>query len=165
MEENTSVQDTKPVSEESSETPEVESKPQYTEYERQLYERLKKAEDELKNLRKLQESARKEVSPQLDETARRIEEKVELRMEGYTTQEIAEMEKYAAGAKLSLREAKDNDFVKSAITKLRADKKADETIPEPSSRSVTIEGKTWDTMSQQERASNYQTMVQKFQKR
>lgn len=68
--------------------------------------------------------------------------KVELRMAGHSPEEVREIETYAKGKGISLTEAAQAPFVKSAIESMRAAKKSDGVPMEPSDRSVMVGDKS-----------------------
>ena len=71
-----------------------------------------------------------------------VEMKVELRMEGYSKDEISFMESYAKGLGKKLNEVTNDPMIKKAIEGSRADKKAELDTPTPSSRTAVYKGKT-----------------------
>lgn len=109
----------------------------------QNFERLKKAEEELKALKpKLQEE--KVNSFDSDALRKEIDAKVDLRLAGHSQEEIAEIEAYAKGKGLSLTEAAQSPFVKKAVDGIRAEKKSTENTPAPSSKIKVFNGKPVD---------------------
>jgi hypothetical protein len=70
------------------------------------------------------------------------DQKVELRMEGYSAEEVREIETYAKGRGIGLTEAKASPFVKAAIEAIRKDKQSASVPMEPSSSSVMVGDKS-----------------------
>ena len=107
----------------------------------QNYERLKKIESEKKELEvKL---AEKGETTGLDPAKfkQEIDEKVDLRLAGFDSEHIEEIERYAKGAGLSLAEAAKSPFIVKAVEGLRAEKKSTDSTPAPSSKIRTFNGK------------------------
>jgi hypothetical protein len=100
-----------------------------------LYERLKKEEAERKKIEeelvKLKPS--EEGKSSQPEVPSDIEDRVELRLQGYSNEEIAFIKRNAEGK--SLLEAIKDPFVEEGIKGLRAKKKAEQATPPPSSKS------------------------------
>lgn len=78
-----------------------------------------------------------DLSSRMDEQ----EQRVELRMQGYSVEEIREMSAYAKGRGISLPEAEKSGFVKSAILQIRAEQKSKEAVLEPGSSNVMVGSK------------------------
>jgi len=70
-----------------------------------------------------------------------VEQKVELRMSGYSREEIAFAEKLAKGSGMKLSEIINDSYFKKAIEGSRAENKASANTPEPSSRTATFKGR------------------------
>lgn len=113
----------------------------------QNFERLKKAEQELKDLKegktppeKLEE---KGTPVQLDpaKLKQEIEDRVSLRLAGRSPEQIEEIERYARGANISLIEASKVPFVAKAVEALEAESKSTENTPAPSSKVKVFNGK------------------------
>lgn len=116
---------------------------------KKLYARAKTAEEEARKYKdrlaayeaKLQklanQPAEKTSSPAVpfDE----IEDRVDLRLKGFTREEISYVESYAKGQGKKLREVAEDPFVLSGIDGLRAKAKVAQAIPPPSTGSL---GKT-----------------------
>lgn len=66
------------------------------------------------------------------------EQRVELRMMGYSVDEIREIEAVAKGKNIQLLEAEKSPFVKSAITQIRAEMKSKEAVLEPGNSNVMV---------------------------
>lgn len=94
-----------------------------------------------------------------------IEAKAELRFEGYTREEISYIDRYAKANGMSLDEAKADKFVQGGINTLRDEQKTEDNTPSPSRRSFTHKGKTWGTMTKEERKANFGAMQQSLDKR
>lgn len=102
--------------------------------------------DFYKNLYKKARSEKKlptQEQPKVDIEARLSEQeaRVELRMAGYSVEEIREIDRYAKGAGISLTEAEKTPFVQSAVKSMKAEKSKQDAVLEPSPRSVTVGGK------------------------
>jgi hypothetical protein len=107
----------------------------------QNFTRLKKLEVELKELKPLKEGESKEFDSASLE--KRIEEKVDLRVAGHSSEEIAEIEAYAKGRGISLSEAAKSPFIAKAVEAFRAEKKSTDSTPAPT-RVPTFNGKPVD---------------------
>lgn len=79
-----------------------------------------------------------------------IDAKVELRMDGYSREEISFIERNRAEGK-SLAETAEDSFVKKAIDGIREDKKVEDGTPAPSSTSQRVDTKTLEKMSPAEK--------------
>lgn len=128
------------------------TKEQFAELERkanvssQNFERLKKLEEENKLLTEKQGQS-------IDIKA--IDEKVDLRIEGYNHEEIAEIAAYAKVKGIGLLEAKEAPIIKAGIQALRAAKASTDNTPSPSNRGIPlINGKTYDQIINDPEASN-----------
>jgi len=112
-----------------------EGKPQYTETEKQLYARLKKEEARVKELEgKLGDKAPTIAQPtNTNETAWR--ESIELKTDGYSSEEIAFIQKNGG------KEALNDPFVKSAIERSREERKVTESVAMNVSSKSAIERK------------------------
>lgn len=102
----------------------------------QNFERVKKLEEENALLK-----TPKESSPPVD--AKFIDDKVDLRLEGYTHSEIDEIATMAKAKGISLKEAKDLPIVKAGITAMRAENKSKDQTPPSSNRAIVYKGKTF----------------------
>lgn len=133
-----------------------ETKQEFTDRERQLYERLKKAEEKLKETKPLE-------TPK--QTGLSIDEKVDLRLEGYSKDDIVAIERAMAGR--SLADTLSDPYVKAALDGVRSTRTAEASTPEPSSTipTFTTEKKTWAQMSPAERKANYQQAIASVQGR
>lgn len=112
-----------------------DSKPQYTETEKQLYARLKKEEARVKELEgKLGEKAPTFTQPtNTNDTAWR--ESIELKTDGYSSDEISFILKNGG------RGALNDPFVKSAIERSREERKVTESVAMNVSSKSAIERK------------------------
>lgn len=110
----------------------------------QNFERAKKAEEKLKEAEaKLAEKGdTKEFNP--DQLRKEVDMKVDLRLAGYEPEHIAEIEKYAKGAGISIAEAAKLPFVQKAVDGLKADKKSTDNTPAPSNKVRVFNGKPVD---------------------
>ena len=104
----------------------------------QNYARLKKAEDEMKEL-KLKETGEPK-SFDSESLERKIEERVSLRLAGYNPDELVEIESYAKGKGISLSEAAKSPFIQKAVDGLRSEKRSTESTPSPSSKIKVFNG-------------------------
>lgn len=95
-------------------------------------------EDKLKNL------TTSETKPTFDTNkfADEINQKVELRLEGYDNSEIEDILIFAKAKGVSIKEAKESPFVKKAIDGLRQERKANATTTSPTNRTVVVNGKS-----------------------
>lgn len=100
----------------------------------QLAEQLKKTQEELAGFKK-------PATPESPKISDDIEDKVDLRLSGYSRDEIALMETYAKGRGQRLSEVKNDPFVISGIEGLRAKAKVAAATPPPSKGSSTVKGK------------------------
>lgn len=164
-EENLEGQESSPKPAEESEPskPSEPQKPSYEDLEAQnkrLYARAKAAEESLKIMK--EEAARKpEPEPAKPTVVSEsdIEERVNLRLEGYSPEELKFIQIHAKGLGKRLSEVKDDPFIQSAIEGLRAKKKSEQAVPPPSQPAFQVEGKTWDKMKQDERKGAYQKIL------
>jgi hypothetical protein len=108
----------------------------------QNFERLKKIEAEKKELE--EKLAGGESPKTFDSGAlkKEIDEKVDLRLAGYTPEMIAEIDAYAKGRGISISEAAKSPFIKEAVDSLQAKAKVAENIPAPSNKGPVIGGKS-----------------------
>lgn len=115
----------------------------------QNFERLKKLEEENKELKEKNGAS----APSVD--AKFIDDKVDLRLEGYSHDEINEISVIAKAKNISLKEAKDLPFVKSAIAGMRAETKSKDNTPSPSNRGAPVyQGKSYAEVITDEKLSN-----------
>lgn len=129
------------------------------ELNKRLFNRAKDAETELKKHKKGKTEDAK-APTQSDE----IEQVLSLRAEGYTDGEILSLRTYAKKMNTTIREVASDEFIKAGIETKRAKLKASEATPPPSNRSVTVKGKTWETMTDAERRTNFSSVVKQFKK-
>jgi len=156
MEENTEQQEVQTNPEEATEAQEetvtltkaeAEKLQKMAQISSQNFERAKKAEEIARSLKtkneeltKLQETGDVQTfNP--EKLEERIEEKVSLRMAGHSPDEIAEIEKFAKGAGISLTEAANHPLIKKGVESLRLEKKSDEQTPSPSNKVKIFNGK------------------------
>lgn len=110
----------------------------------QNFERAKAAEAKVKELEsKVSDKLTTEKPPEFDakKLESEINEKVDLRVAGYKPEHIAEIEKFAKGAGVSLSEAAKSPFVVSAIAGMKALEKSQENTPAPSQNVKMFNGK------------------------
>lgn len=105
---------------------------------RQLFERAKKAEEQLKKT-KAGSSDASDVD--LDAFKSELRDEVSLQVSGYTEEEIAKIRAYAKGYGKRLGEVKDDPFIQAAIMGLRDKKKSEDATPAPSSRVASTPSK------------------------
>lgn len=113
----------------------------------QNFERLKKLELEKTELEgKVAELTSKGEPPKFDPVkhAKEIDEKVNLRLAGFEPEHIAELEKFAKGAGISLTEASQSPFAKGGVDALKAAQKSKDVTPAPSNKSRMFNGKSLD---------------------
>ena len=107
------------------------------------------AERKAKQAEKLPEAPAPDVSQKFTE----MEQRVELRMKGYSVEDIRDIEAFAKGANLSLSDAEKHPFVSAAITKRREETQRQEATLDPSSRSVLSANKDLATVLNNPNAS------------
>jgi hypothetical protein len=90
-----------------------------------------------------------------------MEERVNLRLEDYSAKEIAFAMKNAEPGETPTEVFK-KDFVQAGIEGLRQKVKAEGGIPEPTSRSIKVDKKTFAEMTPEERKKNFKTHHAKF---
>lgn len=83
---------------------------------------------------------------------------IELKTEGYSKEEIAEIVKYSKGAGVSVEEATNSPFVKTAISAMREQARIAEGTPSPSGRAaaIVINEKPVEALTRDEHKANYQ---------
>lgn len=146
--------------------PSTDDKEQFTDREKQYYERIKKLEQENKELKTPKEEPEEKPKPEKKEKdlpespALSLDQKVELRMDGYSKEEIAFIERNLGDR--SIDDTLEDPFVKSGINSMREAKKSEDDTPAPSSNvpTFTPEKKKWESMTHEERAANYQKAIQ-----
>lgn len=151
------TQDVQEVQETPEATEEKAEQPEYTDREKQLYERAKKAEAEAKELREAKPEIKEEPTletPKPDEIS--VDDKVDLRLKGYTKEDIDFISKNLNGREIE--EALKDPYVQAALAGTKASQEATDTTAEPSTTvpTFTAENKTWANMSEAERKANYQ---------
>jgi len=122
-----------------------------------LYARAKQAEENEKKLKERLAALEPKESPQQTQSKIdpvEIEERVELRLQGYNPQEIEYIKKFRKEGQSLLEAAKDS-FVQAGIEGLRAKAKVEQATPNPSSRTGVVEGKSIGDMTPQERAKHF----------
>lgn len=114
----------------------------------QNFERLKKTEETARTLKTQNEELKRKLETSgeaqtfdPDKLRSEIEEKVSLRMGGYSAEHISEIEKFAKGAGLSLSEAANHPLIKKGIEGLRSEEKSSAQTPSPSNRIKIFNGK------------------------
>lgn len=145
------------IEQETSQTPEqattqpaetTQQPKEYSALEKQLYERVKKLEATKSELESRVASQKpsdltdgvNQIKTALDE----VDQKVELRMAGYSRDEIADIDAIAKAKKISLEEAAKLPLVSKGIEALRAEKRSTEATPTPSNRVKVFNGKPVD---------------------
>lgn len=71
-----------------------------------------------------------------------VEQRVELRSDGYSVDEIRAIQAFAKGANKDLLEASKDPFVQAAITKMREKEQSEAATPSPSNAAVLTSGKS-----------------------
>lgn len=130
----------------------------------QNFERAKTAEARLKEL---EGSPTKKEGESFDpaKLQSQIDEKVNLRLAGYTPEHIEYMEKYARGAGISLAEAAKDPFVQKAVDGLKAAAKNEEATPPSSPTGRIFNGKpvseVFKSGSPAEKQAAWETMTKR----
>jgi len=125
--------------------------------------RAKKAEAENKKL-KGEGRPSKPTSPSDSEQ----EEILDLRIGGYSRDEIKRIHSYAKANGISVSEAANDEFVKAGIDKLRSKNRTEEATPKPSGRvfaTPTGTKKSFAEMSREERIASFPQVTAGFQKK
>lgn len=137
-----------------------------------LKERLAKAEAQLSDIKKLAgvqtyRELKEKVSPKKEEPVvaqpineQAILEHVALMNQGYTMDEISFVKRNSDGKPLT--EAVKDQTIMAALEGIRAQKKAQDIIPEPSTRTATFDGKPFNDLSREEKSKNYAQTVDKL---
>lgn len=112
-----------------------DSKPQYSETEKQLYTRLKKEEARVKELEAKLGDKAPTFSQQTNTNDDERFERLELKTEGYTSDEISFIQKNGG------RTALEDPYVKMAIDKSREDRRTTESVAMNVSSKSAIERK------------------------
>lgn len=141
MENEVEQQDSQNPAGETEASAEVESietlKTKLSEIEKQkneLHGRATRAESELKQFKQKPEDKPEPVSSTLDD----IEDRVELRQQGYSREEVQKISSYAKANKMSLLEAAKDDFVQGGIEKARAKTRSTEATPSAKKQSAAL---------------------------
>jgi hypothetical protein len=134
------------------------TQPQYTENEKQLYARLKKAEAENETLKTQVKpvdpaEALRNTQNEVIGTIKEVEERVDLRMAGYSNDEINEIAVIAKAKKISFQDAAKLPIVAKGIESLRKEKQATDLTPGASGRVRTFNGKPIDEIFKDPSAS------------
>lgn len=142
----TSEEDTAEDSQQEDHTSEkVESKPQYTDREKQLFERAKKAEAKAKRLEHLEsktQEAKEDPSSSVEDVAKTVHA-----LKDYSPEEVDLIFRQSKALGISPSEAAKNEDVDLLIKAKRDKVEKDNKTPEPTSRQ-SAEGKPynqWDT--------------------
>lgn len=125
-----------------------------------------------KKVEEKKEEPPKEVKPDLIEKEKPkedsrldiVEQKVELRMEGYSTEEVDDILAYARAKNISVTEAKKAPLIQKGIEAIRQERKSADETPEPSHRSPVYKGKTFaevvsSDMSPEEKQSAFEAKM------
>lgn len=93
-----------------------------------------------------------------------IDDKVDLRLSGYSKEDIELIERNFSE---SIPKTLENPYVKAAIEGVKKTRQAEESTPEPSSNipTFTKDKKTWAQMTPDERRANYHGLVDNISKR
>lgn len=141
MDETTIVPgDTETPAVEPVQAPEVvipQTDPELVRKNQELFARAKKAEEEARTLKTNGGTA----GIDLAKLEQKIEEKVNLKLKGYSPELIADIEKYAAGASVSLSEAANSPFIQMAVEAQQAKDRSLNNTPAPSSKIQVFNGK------------------------
>lgn len=121
----------------------------------ELYARLKKTEAKYREVRETLAS-----NPNVD--LKKFEEKVELRIRGYSPEEIAFIESYAKGSGKSLLSVAEDEYVKAAIDVMRQKKQAESKIPPSSNVQSVPQRKSWEQMSREERKAKFSQYIEEL---
>ena len=123
----------------------------------ELHGRATRAEEELKRLKASPTPpAHAPSAPNLSETEARIKAEVNLRLNGFSEDEVEVVRDYAKGKGTTLEEAAKSDFVKGGIETLRAKRKAEEATPKPTQKSTgPSAAKPLGQMTNEERRTNF----------
>ncbi len=142
----------------------------------QNFERAKAAEDKVKEYKAKHGDLKEEPAQPLKEVEnpkqfdpsalkKEVNEKVDLRLAGYTPEMIEEIEAYAKGRNISLSEAAKAPFIQKAVDGLRAEKKGEDNTPAPSNKGPVINGKPASEIfkggTNAEKQSAWETMTKK----
>lgn len=107
------------------------------------YQRLLKKEQKKNLSSETDDDTKEDEEPQAKPKRDDIEERVELRLRGYSKDEITDISAIAKAKKISLLEASELPLVSKGIQALRTDKKVVEQSPAPSNRIAVYKGKTY----------------------
>lgn len=126
----------------------------------QNFERLKKLEQEKKELEtKLPtEGTKTDFDP--SSFKKEVEEVVNLRVSGHSSEEIEKIEAFAKGAGITRTQAANDPFVRAAIEKMRAESKSVENTPAPSAKIRVFNGKPVDEIFKSGSAEEKQAAFQ-----
>lgn len=123
-----------------------------------LEDELKRREPSLKA-----DNDESESSPEQKFDIGLVETKVDLRLSGFSPEEIRYMEAYAKGKGISLAEASKDPFVIAGVEKLREKQRSVDATPSPSSSGgLSFRGKSFAEMSREERKEAFEATKDKY---
>jgi hypothetical protein len=122
--------------------------------------KVKKLEEQIKEMEgNLQKVNQEKKSPLSDDEWKAKIEFITKHRE-VPSEFIDEIGAYARGRSISLEDAYKSEVIQSAFKAVQEKSRKEEKIPEPSSRSVVVEGKDISQMSKEEIKKNYDKVVQ-----
>lgn len=138
---------------------------------KQLYNRAKTSETTIKelkeaagvkSLKELRSFITQPKAPQASvsntsSSPQEVEEKVELRLQGYSPDEIALVKRLAGDQ--SLMSALQDPTVQAAVSGVRAKKQADNAVPEPTSRAPLYGEKAFGEKNEAEKKGSYSQTI------
>jgi len=138
---------------------------------KQLYNRAKTSETTLKelkeaagvkSLKELRDRVKPTVSPVSGNStglsAQEVEEKVELRLRGYSPNQIALVKRLAGDQPLLT--AIDDPTIQAALAGVKAKEQADNAVPEPTSRAPLYGEKTFSDKNEVEKKGSYSQTIE-----
>lgn len=146
-----------------TETPEVDVH-KLEETNRRLFERAKKAEAELRDLKKAPIKTKPlEVDDEIVSDVKSLKLAEKKRQFGYkhslSPEETDRLFRYASDS--DPEEALKDPFFQAGLKEFRREKRVKEAIPSSSNRSAKVDGKTFSEMTPEERAKNWNKMFKK----
>jgi hypothetical protein len=115
---------------------------------------------EIEKLKKGNESVTPQTStpPKEDE----LTSVLQLQAQGYTQAEILKLRDYSKLMNKPISEVAEDGLIKAGLEAERAKTRVENQTPAPSNRSVSIEGKTWKDMNEEERKSNFGKLTERL---
>lgn len=92
-------------------------------------------------------------------------EVLQLQNQGFDAETISAIRSYAKGKGVSATEVLGDEFVKSFIDAKKSKSRLETAAPEPSARTMKINGKTWEEMTPDERKVAYPERMRKILER